>query len=102
MHVFQFFLELGAIFFRISSEHGDGALVSAGRYLFEVNAPIFKKAMEVRNLGKNTDGSKDREWRGDDPVGDTGHEITATGGYFVHDHGQRNLLFLYADQLGRG
>ena len=55
--------------------------------------------VEIRDLRKDTDRAQDREWRGNDAIGDARHQVTATGGDFIDGDGQRYFTLADPRQL---
>ena len=59
------------------AEHGHAALEFARGHLLEIDVVLLQEPVDVGNLRDDADAADDREGRGEDPVGDAGHQVAA-------------------------
>jgi hypothetical protein len=71
-------------------------------HLLDGDAALIEHAAEIRDLRQHPDRADDREGRGDDAVGDTGHQVAAAGRHLVDRHGEWDAALLHPHQLRRG
>ena len=102
VNVLDLFPEFFPPFFGVLAKQRQGALEAPGGHLLEIDALFLQPAVEIGQLGDHADGPDDRERRGDDVAGHTGHQVTPARRHLVHRDDQRQLLLTYSQQLRCG
>ena len=84
------------------AENRDAALEFSGRDLLEIDVVLLQQAIDVGHLRDDADAADDRERRGEDAIGDAGHQISAARRDLIDrsDHADRALA--QPRQLRRG
>ena len=100
--VFNIFGEFLSVLVGIFTKHRQGALVFPGGDHLEIYIVFLQDFVEIWQLRNHANGADYRERRRQNFIRDTGHHIAATGGDFVHTHGQGNVSLADARQLAGG